>query len=436
MIAVATATDGCSAKDRCKPSSVSAWALGGTLALATAPALGQETLGRVEITGSAIKRAEIERASAVQVITRDDIDKSAKTTVAAYLQTLTSTAGSVPTTFGRGFAAGSAAGICCADWGQRNLVLINGRRVAPSVLADDAQLLRRPEHDPARCGRSHRVPEGGASVIYGSDPVAGVVNIILRKTLQRHGSQGVVRRLGRSDEGESAWPFSMASATSTRTGTVLLNLDATRTEAIYYRDRVGRGTVGKSALYGLGFAPGDNSGFNVSRMAGNGSIPVDPATGRLLRNMAGNSIIGSVRDPLTGPLDPAGNPTNPNLNNYYSRGNPAGAGFTRTFPAAQAQCDALANLPQNVLARAVTDLWRNSGRSRQPERQLLRPVHPFWRRRGVRRLGLSRRVACRSSGLRPMPPISFPTARRYRMSRRRCSAPLTPTTRMSGQPRG
>src|SRR6266487_2824430 len=83
-----------------------------TAGLLAQPALAQDDakVQRVEVTGSSIKRAEAESASPIQIITRADIDKAGKTTVAEYLQTLTADgAGSLPTSFGNGFAAGSTA---------------------------------------------------------------------------------------------------------------------------------------------------------------------------------------------------------------------------------------------------------------------------------------------------------------------------------------
>src|SRR5687768_9815368 len=82
-------------------------------AMVTQSAAAQDAaapIQRVEITGSSIKRAQAETASPIQVINREDLAKSGKATVAEYLQTLTADgAGSLPTGFGNGFAAGSTA---------------------------------------------------------------------------------------------------------------------------------------------------------------------------------------------------------------------------------------------------------------------------------------------------------------------------------------
>jgi len=80
-------------------------AFGGSLAITSAPALAQQeqqpptqTLQRVEITGSNIKRTDTETASPVQVLTRDDIEKTGKQSVQEVLRGITSDSqGTMPT---------------------------------------------------------------------------------------------------------------------------------------------------------------------------------------------------------------------------------------------------------------------------------------------------------------------------------------------------
>ena len=97
-------------------------------------------LDKVVVTGSSIPRTDTETASPVQVITAADIERSGKATVGEYLQTLTANGGgSIPKTFGNGFASGSS-GISLRGMGAGStLVLVNGRRLAPHGLADDGQ---------------------------------------------------------------------------------------------------------------------------------------------------------------------------------------------------------------------------------------------------------------------------------------------------------
>ena len=87
-----------------------------TLAIAAPAALAQSapaekptTLDRITVPGSNIPRVTTETASPVQVITRQEIDRTGKATIAEYLQTLTSDgAGSIPKSFGTGFAGGGS----------------------------------------------------------------------------------------------------------------------------------------------------------------------------------------------------------------------------------------------------------------------------------------------------------------------------------------
>ncbi|WP_332878189.1 TonB-dependent receptor [Massilia sp. S19_KUP03_FR1] len=152
-----------------------------------APAMAQVTeqgpIQRVEVTGSSIKRASVETASPIQVITRDDIAKSGKGTVAEYLQTLTADgAGSLPTGFGNGFAAGSTAISLRGLGATSTLVLLNGRRMAPFARADDGQKsFTDLATIPMEAVERIEVLKDGASATYGADAIAGVVNIILRK---------------------------------------------------------------------------------------------------------------------------------------------------------------------------------------------------------------------------------------------------------------
>lgn len=116
---------------------------GGMLATIAAPVFAQEApapMQRVEVTGSSIKRATQETASPIQVISKEDLMKSGKATVAEYLQTLTvDGAGSLPTGFGNGFAAGSTAISLRGLGATSTLVLLNGRRMAHSHVPTTAR---------------------------------------------------------------------------------------------------------------------------------------------------------------------------------------------------------------------------------------------------------------------------------------------------------
>lgn len=143
-----------------------------------------QKMQRVEVTGSSIKRTATEAAAAVQILTRDDIEKTGETTA---LGILTSTASistdiNVATASSGSFATGSS-GVSMRGLGKVNtLILVNGRRIAPYGLSDGAQQ-NFTNLDAIASDAIERIEvlKDGASAIYGSDAVAGVVNIILRK---------------------------------------------------------------------------------------------------------------------------------------------------------------------------------------------------------------------------------------------------------------
>ena len=292
-------------------------------ALLSLPVLAQDNaapapLQRVEITGSNIRRAQAETASAVQTLNAADIEKSGKASVAELLQTLAvDNQGSVPTSFSGGFAAG-ASGISLRGLGTAStLVLLNGRRVAPYGLADDGQKVFADLNIiPLEAVERVEILKDGASAIYGSDAIAGVVNVILRRDYQGTAVKGNYGKTKDWDgrEARASITHGFGDIDNDRYN-VLLNLEYSEKGAISNRDRAGRGAVGRSDLRDLGFSAQET-------LSGAGAITDN--------NAAGSAVNGNVR--------------NPDTFDYYNRGNLGGVGFTRTFPGAA--CGNFTNHPQ------------------------------------------------------------------------------------------
>ena len=164
----------------------------GALSVAMAhPAYAQEAAAvpetqRVVVTGSLISRSDKETASPVQVLTADDIAKSGSTSIAEVLSNLSANGqGALGTGFAGAFANG-AAGVSLRGLSVGlTLVLIDGHRMAPYPLSDDAQ---RQFVDvsaiPFDAVERIEVLKDGASSTYGSDAIAGVINIILKKSFK------------------------------------------------------------------------------------------------------------------------------------------------------------------------------------------------------------------------------------------------------------
>ena len=136
------------------------------------------TLDRVQVTGSRISRADVEGALPVTVIDRQDIEMSGEVSVADLMRNATFNS------FGSfrpqsGSSAQSLAEISLRGLGgSRTLVLIDGRRAPVSPMTGSVQDLNT---IPLAAVERIEILSDGASAIYGSDAIGGVVNIILRR---------------------------------------------------------------------------------------------------------------------------------------------------------------------------------------------------------------------------------------------------------------
>ena len=149
-----------------------------------APA-GAEVAKRVEITGSRIKRTDAETPSAVQVITAEEIQRAGYSTVDELLRaTSLVDVNSISDGQQSGFVSGISTISMRGFGSQGTLILINGRRTAP-VAAVDINFGRGSliSVNTLPIGSIERIEilKDGASAIYGSDAMAGVVNFILKK---------------------------------------------------------------------------------------------------------------------------------------------------------------------------------------------------------------------------------------------------------------
>jgi iron complex outermembrane receptor protein len=141
---------------------------------------------RVVVTGSLISRADTETPTPVQVLTAQDIQRSGKTSVAELLNDLAANGqGTLGSGFSGAFANGASGVSLRGLTVGATLVLIDGHRVAPYPLSDDSQRsFVDVSNIPFDAIDSIEVLKSGASSLYGSDAIAGVVNIKLKKNLQ------------------------------------------------------------------------------------------------------------------------------------------------------------------------------------------------------------------------------------------------------------
>src|SRR6266581_6275998 len=153
-------------------------------ALIAPPAFAQQPIERVEITGSSIKRIDAETALPVQIVTRQEIEATGAANVEQFLQGLgVALQGNNNTVAASasGATTGGVSSVSLRGLGStRTLVLVDGRRVtAGGTLTDSTSVDI--NHIPLAAIELVEVLKDGASAIYGSDAIGGVINFILRK---------------------------------------------------------------------------------------------------------------------------------------------------------------------------------------------------------------------------------------------------------------
>lgn len=161
----------------------------------TAPTTKATTLDKVSVVGSRIKRSEVEGPAPVVVITAEQIDREGFQTVGDMLQTLTqNTTGSFTGDLAVTGFTPNAQVVNLRNLGPGyTLTLINGRRPAqyPQPYNRDNNVVN-VRAIPSAMVERVEVLTGGASAIYGSDAVAGVVNIVLRENFDGTQLRGTV----------------------------------------------------------------------------------------------------------------------------------------------------------------------------------------------------------------------------------------------------
>jgi iron complex outermembrane receptor protein len=203
------------------------------------------TLDRVEVTGSRLKRAEIEGAVPVVVIDRAQIDASGDVSVADVLRDSTFAS------FGNfrpqsGSSAQSLATIDLRGIGSgRTLVLVDGRRAPTNPMSassgTDLNAI------PLAAVERIEILSDGASAIYGSDAIGGVVNIILRKDFN-----GAELRYGIGQtkvQGGDLEDASVVFGVSSDRGSLIGGASTSSRGMVFTRDQIGGDVLGIS-IYG------------------------------------------------------------------------------------------------------------------------------------------------------------------------------------------
>lgn len=245
---------------------------------ARADLLDQEEVVELEgvvVTGTYLRGAD--SPSPVTVITRNDLDRSGRTTVADTLaslpQNFTGAAyeGSAGTGADRSFSNISyATGLNLRGLGaDATLVLVNGRRLAGTGVAGDFADV---SSIPASAVQRVDVLLDGASALYGSDAVAGVVNVILRDRFE--GQESRLRVGTTSDGGADEFLFSHTAGFDWDTGSLVLSYEYLDRSEIAAEDRRSTASADLRPFGGSDWREFYSVPGNIIRFGPNGIEPV------------------------------------------------------------------------------------------------------------------------------------------------------------------
>jgi iron complex outermembrane recepter protein len=260
-----------------------------------------ERVEKVEVTGSRIKRAiEDEGATAVEIITREDIDRRGASSVAEVVRDLTAQAGVSYDERNASVANGAASAALRGLAPNATLVLINGRRVAyngfSSVFGLTSETFVDLNSLPLGAVDRIEILKDSASAIYGSDAIAGVINIILRKNfpgVEISARAGFAR--DGANEQQASLTAGLGSANSKDKLNALITFDASKREALFARDRdyalaFGRQLAGSVTTAALQSFPANALGF-AQPINNTANCPSGPTIGPSA-STAGSTLCG------------------------------------------------------------------------------------------------------------------------------------------------
>jgi outer membrane receptor protein involved in Fe transport len=185
-----------------------------------------QTLQTVVVTGSHIRRVDLETSNPVVTIDAAQIKATGKLTLGDIVQQLPAvTGGNInPQVNNSGGTGGSSIGLRGLG-AQRTLILIDGKRI---INGD-------PNSIPADMIERIEVLTDGASSVYGSDAIGGVVNFILKKDYQ--GAQFTVNygQSGHADGRSKGYTFTFGQTSDK--GSIMGGVDYNKTEAVLAKNR-------------------------------------------------------------------------------------------------------------------------------------------------------------------------------------------------------
>ena len=218
------------------------------LAMSSQAVLAQETVSantvqKVQITGSRLLSPNADSPTPLQVLTSADIAASGAVNLQDLLQKnpTMGTPGLSRTNSNFLTSGGGVSTVNLRNLGEsRTLVLVNGRRFVSGVPGDTAVDLNT---IPIDFIERVELMTGGASATYGSDAVAGVVNIILKRNFEGVTVDASVGRSSRSDDSKKKLAITFGTTSSDGASNIMGHFGYSKQGSVMSKDRPGLGAA-------------------------------------------------------------------------------------------------------------------------------------------------------------------------------------------------
>jgi outer membrane receptor protein involved in Fe transport len=197
----------------------------------------EKAVERISVTGSRIKSVELSSASPLQILDAADIDATGIVNIQQLLLDNPTFGSPTISRTNSNFNTASS-GIATVDLRNlgtsRTLVLVNGRRMVAGLPGSSAVDLN---SIPAQFIERIEILTGGASSVYGSDAVSGVVNLVLKDSFD---GISVEAQYGESAKGDNTQEqISLTSGVNTENGkgSMMFHLSYSEQGGVFSRDR-------------------------------------------------------------------------------------------------------------------------------------------------------------------------------------------------------
>src|SRR5215467_2832488 len=188
----------------------------------------------IVVTGYRVRRKDLTTPAPITVINKEQVEASGKVSIGDFLQTLPEQGNAVNTSVNNGNTGDGSTRVSLRGLGsQRTLVLLNGRRFVPGGAGANTSVDL--SSIPTSALERIEVLKDGASAVYGSDAIGGVINLITRKRMNGVEVNGYA---GTSTHGDgSTYDLNALAGTSGEKGNLLFTAGYYNAQTVWAGDR-------------------------------------------------------------------------------------------------------------------------------------------------------------------------------------------------------